>query len=439
MLNAFKEHIEQQFPFLKPSKLMIAVSGGIDSMVLTHLCHQLGMDVVVLHCDFQLRGQASDEDEQFIKQKAGEMKIPFYSTVFDTENYAETHKLSTQLAARELRYRWFREQKEALNYDYLLTAHHADDNLETFLINLSRGTGLDGLTGIPEINDYVVRPLLPFSREGILQYALNNKIEWREDSSNAETKYLRNKLRHEVIPKLKEINPTLLQNFESTINHLKGSSQLIERRVEKLRNKLFEKEGETFKISVKKIQKLKPKQAYLYELFKPYGFRKDIEDIENLLEAQSGKQLFSDTHRLLKDREFILVEPLDGKPFNVSYFIEEGQNLVKEPFKLSIGFVGKISEADNSTIYLDKETLKFPLKLRKWENGDYFYPFGMKGRKKVSKYFKDQKFSLIAKEKQWLLCNGDDKIIWIVGHRTDDRFKVTETTKQILKIEYFDT
>src|SRR5690606_4320232 len=219
MLTEFKKYIIQDFPFLLNSKLLIAVSGGVDSIVLAHLCYKSGLHIALVHCNFNLRGEESDADEKFVVDFANELNVEVFIESFDTNEYVKKNKVSIQIAARELRYEWFRELRTALNFDYILTAHQADDNLETFLINLSRGTGLDGLTGIPSINNNIARPLLPFSREDVLQYAKENELEWREDSSNHETKYLRNKFRHEVVPILKEINPAFLSNFQNTVNY----------------------------------------------------------------------------------------------------------------------------------------------------------------------------------------------------------------------------
>ncbi|MCM5663297.1 tRNA lysidine(34) synthetase TilS [Galbibacter mesophilus] len=439
MLEKFRTHIERKFPFFFESKIAIASSGGIDSMVLTHLCQQLEINICVLHCNFQLRGEESDRDKQFLQQYLEKEKIPFYATDFDTNTYAEKNKVSTQIAARELRYKWFEEQKKLLQFDYLLTGHHADDNLETFLINLTRGTGIDGLTGIPTMNNYIVRPMLPFSRDEIFQYALQKDIAWREDESNAETKYLRNKIRHDVIPKLKEINPEVLQNFRKTVQNLKGASEILKNHVEEVRASIFKYQQEEIHIPIEELQKLYPLESFLFYLFSPYGFA-DTNDLILVLDAQSGKQLFSKTHRLLKDRNKLLLASLvaEQKSTTSVFFISEDEKELSSPIRLSIELIDKIEDESRQITYLDKEKLKFPLKLRKWQNGDYFYPFGMQGKKKLSKFFKDEKFSLLSKENQWLLCNADDVIIWIVGKRPDNRFKVTDKTKQILKIECLD-
>lgn len=436
MLKAFKSHIENKLPFIKSAPIALAVSGGVDSMVLLDLCCKLKLNCVVLHCNFQLRAGDSVEDQRFIQEKAQGYGIPMHSVSFDTKSYAQTAKLSIQMAARELRYNWFLKQKQELDFSYLLTAHHADDNFETFLINLSRSTGLKGLTGIPQVNDYIVRPLLPFSRLQIYQYAKEHNIAWREDSSNAETKYIRNKFRHHIIPIFKEVQPDFLENFNTTLSYLNQSKRLIDSLVEEKRLELFTEKDNHTQILISKLKKLQPLEAYLYELFGPYGF-KNIDELEQLLDTLSGKQLISDTHRLIRDREHLLLTPLKASTNEYHIKIEEHQNKLDYPIALSIDPVKSITQVSKNQVLLDKEKLKFPLILRKRENADYFYPFGMQGKKKLSKYFKDEKFSLIEKENQWLLCNNDNEIIWIVGHRADDRFRITEKTTQILKITSF--
>ena len=435
MLSLFQSHLNTNLNFLKESKLLIAISGGLDSVVLTHLCHQSKLNVALAHCNFNLRGAESDGDEDFVLQLAEDLNLEVFIESFETEDYAKKHKLSTQLAARELRYSWFEELADYLDFDYVLTAHHADDNLETFLINLIRGTGLDGLTGIPEVNDNIVRPLLSFSRETIEAYAKTNNLQWREDSSNASNKYLRNKLRHDVIPVLKDINPQLLQNFESTQSYLKDSKQIIEDSIVKLQKKTVSVEDGLIKLKIKPLKKLSNPKGYLYELLKYFNFT-EWNDVADLLEAQSGKQVFSNTHRLLKDREYLLLSEITSEKLKNSILISEEDNKVQTP--LGVLF---FDEADaifgkrTNVVFVDKNKLKYPLKLRKWEEGDYFYPSGMKGKKKLSKYFKDEKMSLIEKENTWLLASNDE-IVWIVNKRADQRFLANEETDKILKIEW---
>ena len=435
MLEQFKKHINKEPLFLKESRLLIAISGGLDSVVLTHLCHQLNLNVALAHCNFNLRGDESDADENFVLQLAEDLNLEVFIENFDTEGYSNSNKLSTQMAARKLRYDWFEELIDLLQFDSILTAHHADDNLETFLINLSRGTGLDGLKGIPEINNNIIRPLLPFSRDVLEAYAKENHLEWREDSSNASTKYLRNKLRHDVIPVLKEINPQLLQNFQNTLGNLSDTADIVEERIEAVLNRAIETiDNHQMVFNISEFKKLNNPKAYLFEAFKDYGFT-EWNDVVNLLDAQSGKQVHSSTHRLIKDREHILLSEIDLETNEKLITISKANKQVKTDFgMLFFDEDDAVLVKNKNTIYVDMEVLRYPLVIRKWEDGDMFYPLGMSGKKKLSKYFKDEKLSLLDKENVGLLCSGKD-IVWVIGKRADNRFRVTENTKHILKIE----
>jgi tRNA(Ile)-lysidine synthase len=434
LLNKFQEHITNNLTFLKEGKLLIAISGGLDSVVMTHLFKILDFDIHLAHCNFNLRGEESDTDEAFVLELAEDLELEVFIESFDTQNYAEENKLSVQMAARELRYNWFEELAEQLQFDYILTAHHADDNLETFLINVSRGTGLDGLTGIPEINGKIVRPLLPFSRTDILKYAEENAIQWREDSSNASTKYVRNKLRHELIPILKELNPQLLQSFKKTQDHLNDSKSIIEDSIVKIQKKVVSISDNTILLNIDKIQKLSKPKAYLYELLKDFGFT-EWDDVNNLLYAQSGKVICSKSHRLIKDRDYLMLsENITVKDESYFSISKDDKKITLSKCTLNLEEVETIGVSNASTIFVDKDLLKYPLMVRKWEKGDYFYPFGMTGKKKLSKFFKDEKWSLPDKE-QGLLLFSDDKIVWILNSRMDNRFKVTNDTKTILKIQ----
>lgn len=434
MIKTFQNHIDSKLSFLKNSKLLLAISGGIDSVVLTHLCYKTGLNIALAHCNFNLRGKESDADEDFVLQLAEDLELEAFVESFDTEAFAEDEKLSIQMAARTLRYLWFSELTEQLKFDYILTAHHADDNLETFFINLSRGTGLDGLLGIPEVNNNIVRPLLPYSREDIENYAKGHKLAWREDSSNSSAKYLRNKLRHDVIPILKEINPHFLQNFAKTQMFLNDSKFIIEDRISDVTNKVIKSiEGPTVTLNIEEIKSLSHPKAYLYELLKNFGFT-EWQDVFNLLDAQSGKQIMTNTHRLIKDRDCLLLSEVHTDN-SQNIHISETDKIVETLFGVLVfEEVDAVLETPKTVIYVDQDLLKFPLILRKWEEGDVFYPLGMTGKKKLSKYFKDEKFSLLDKENTWLLCS-DDAIIWVINKRADNRFRVTDTTKHILKVE----
>ena len=386
------------------------------------------------HCNFNLRGKESDGDEEFILQLAENLDLEVFIESFDTEKYAKDNKRSIQMAARELRYFWFEELAEQLQFDYILTAHHADDNLETFLINFTRGTGLEGLTGIPEVNGKFVRPFLPFSRLDIENYAKENSIKWRDDSSNASKKYLRNKLRYDVVPILKEINPSLLQSFQSTLNNLQDTTYIVEDSIDAFLNKTIESISDyEVKFKISEFKKVNNPKAYLYEVFKEFGFTQ-WNDMVDLLGAETGKLVLSSTHRLIKNREHLLLSGLNSEEAKVIH-ISEDDNEVQTPFgTLFFDDANALLGKRNHVIFVDKEKLKYPLTLRKWQEGDIFYPLGMSGKKKLSKYFKDEKFSLLDKENTWLLCS-EEAIIWVINRRADNRFRVTESTKQILKIE----
>ena len=434
MLEKLQQHINQKFSFLKEKKLLIAISGGVDSVVLTHLFHQLDFNISLAHCNFNLRGIESDKDEVFVKELGEKLNLKTFTTSFETEKFASKNSLSTQVAARNLRYHWFDKIMNEHKFDFILTAHHLDDNLETFLINLSRGTGLEGLTGIPELNKNIARPLLIFSRDEIENFATKNNIDWREDKSNASNKYIRNKIRNQIIPILKEINPTLLENFQKTTEHLQESQQIIDDSILAFKKKVIEKtENGNLKIDIAKILKTNNPNAYVYQLLKEFGFTA-WKDVANLLTAQSGKEVVSKTHRLLKDRDFLIVSKIRKENTKNIYLIGKETEEIKNPIHLKISTTSKIDDENKSTIYIDKNSITFPLTLRKWQHGDFFYPKGMQGKKKVSKYFKDEKLSIIDKENTWLLCS-ENNIIWIVGKRQDNRFLKTKTSNSFLKIE----
>lgn len=434
MLLAFKNHLEEQFPNVFDKKILLAVSGGVDSVVLAHLCRKINLDFAIAHCNFNLRGKESEGDEAFVIELADVLEAEVFIEGFETEAYAEEKKISIQMAARELRYNWFRELRDTLQFDYIFTAHHANDNLETVLINFTRGTGLEGLTGIPDVNEFFIRPILPFTRREIEAYAGSNNLEWREDSSNDSTKYFRNKVRLEVIPKLLELNPQLLESFSKTRSYLQQSSELIEDYISAIFPKIARQEEYGYSFKVAKLQALPNTKALMYALFRSFGFT-EWEDVHGLLESQPGKMVFSKTHRLVRDREDLLLTllpPVDEK----SYEIREDEEVVMLPMgTFHFEPVEDFDKTDARTIFLNKNKLQFPLTVRKWERGDYFYPFGMEGKKKLSKYFKDEKLSLPQKENCWLLCSGND-IVWIIGHRADARFAVTGETNQILRLSY---
>jgi tRNA(Ile)-lysidine synthase len=380
-----------------------------------------------------LRGTESFEDQIFVQNYANLHAIPFFTTQFDTKSFAETNKLSTQVAARELRYNWFYELLEKAPFDYILTAHHANDNLETFFIHLLRGTGLDGLVGIPVQNDKIIRPLLTFSRDEIFSFATEHKIFWREDSSNSSDKYLRNKIRHDLIPLLMEMNSNFLTTFDKTQHHLQESKELVEEASSLFYEQVATRIGEEIHFDLIQLKTRLNYNAYLYQWLNKYGFTA-WEDIYDLVDSQSGKQVFSAKFRVVKDRDRLIVSLRNEKDANEEYIIYETQKEVNLPLKMAFSTPKGLLISKNTAIFVDEDKLQYPLVLRRWKQGDVFQPYGMGGRsKKVSKFFKDEKMSLLEKENCWILCSNN-QLVWIVGIRQDERFKIEPTTKNKLQI-----
>ncbi|HSI68954.1 MAG TPA: tRNA lysidine(34) synthetase TilS [Gillisia sp.] len=435
MEKAFKNLIKSDFPDLGSARLLLAVSGGVDSVVLAHLCKKAKLDFSIAHCNFNLREDESDADEEFVMELGDALEVEVFSESFDTAAYAEEAGISIQMAARDLRYDWFEDLRGTLKYDFILTAHHANDDLETFIINLVRGSGLEGFTGIKARNNKIIRPFLTFSRREIEAYARENHISWREDSSNASSKYMRNRIRHQVIPVLEDLNPQLLQSFTLTQEHLQESFDLLEDYVGLLYSEIVSKTEHGYSLKINVLQKVPNTRAVLYHLLKTFGFT-EWNDVHDLLKAQPGKMVFSATHRLIKDREYLLLTEKPSETEDRVYEISEGEEIVMlPPGTFSIEEVEDIGETAPNVLYVEREKLEFPLVLRKWQEGDLFYPFGMKGKKKISDFFKDKKLSLPEKENTWLLCSGD-RIAWVVNHRADARFAVTDPSRKILKITY---
>jgi tRNA(Ile)-lysidine synthase len=433
MLKKFQKHITTHFPYLSQSRFYIAVSGGIDSMVLVHLFQHFKYEFGLLHCNFKLRGDESDADMRFIHDYCEQNRLHLRIGFFETAAIAQATKMSIQETARNLRYNWFYEQMEENNAQYVATAHHLNDSLETFLINLSRGTGLDGLTGIPSLNNSIIRPLLPFSRAEIETYARENNLQWREDSSNESDKYLRNKIRHHLVPMFAELNPNFLDSFAATLAHLNEAQELVDDATYMIAKEVIqEKNYGCISFDLRKLLKVPNYKGYLYQWLKPYGFSA-WNDIYKLVDSQSGKIIYGDGYILLKDRAFLLLYE-DAKSEEQSFLIHKEDDQVNIPLKFSFCNVSDISQTDRNCIFVDEDTLHFPLKLRKWRKGDYFYPFGMKGKKKlISKFFKDEKIAVNDKSKVWIL-ESRSSIVWVVGYRPDEQFKVTDNTTNILKI-----
>ena len=426
MIDRFKLHIASKFENFKEQKLLLALSGGLDSSVLLDLLCQLEIDFSVAHCNFDLRADASEADAVFCAKIAEQHQLLFFIKKFDTKSFAEEQKVSTQMAARELRYTWFDELKEQEGFTHLLTAHHLDDQLETFMINMGRGSGLKGLRGIT--TDKILRPLLNFSKNEIERYANDQSIEWREDASNSQDDYLRNHLRHHSIPQWKAAQENLLQQASHTFDHLCLAQEALSVVVDAFKEKHFIQQEDIISISLDALLEFKPQTYYLHALFETYGFN-HVADLESLLVAQSGKQLISSSHRLIRNREELLLCPLKIKIQVKEFSWTPNQDLI-DPIKLTLA--DKPVNSTNTAVF-DKNTLKYPLLLRKYREGDYFYPIGMKGKKKLSKFFKDQKYSTLDKENQWLLCS-EEQIVWVVGQRVDTRFAATPETRNSLII-----
>lgn len=439
MLSSFLEYIKKQKLIDPSSKILLAFSGGIDSVVMSKLFYDAGIAFGIAHCNFQLRGEESEEDENFAEVLAGKYNVPFHSVTFETTEYAKNNKLSIQVAARTLRYEWFEKIRKQFKYDYISTAHHKDDSVETFFINLIRGTGIAGMHGILPKQNNIIRPLLFADKENIRQFAKEKKLKFREDSSNASDKYLRNKLRNKIIPALKELNPSLENTITTTINNLHEVEIVFRKEIERKRKKLLVENKDSVIISIEKIKDLKPIAVYLFEFLKPYNFNSsEVKDIIHSLESQSGKQFFSETHRLVKDREDLIITK---KKTIVKENSESEVQLKKDDKTISFAAhslnlktlkktSANIISTKTTAASLDLNKLKFPLSIRKWQKGDWFQPIGMKGKKKLSDFFIDSKISIIEKENVYVMLSGKE-IAWVIGYRIDDRFKITGKTSTI--------
>ena len=436
MLASFQNHLQQNFPFLWQKKIILAISGGIDSVVLAHLLHGLDIPFLMAYCNFQLRGEESEGDQRFVEALSHQLSAPLAVKRFETKAYGKAHGLNTQLAARVLRYEWFETLRKEKGYDYVLTAHQANDSWETFLINTSRGTGLKGLLGIPAQNGAILRPLLPFSREEIHAFATENHICWREDSSNSSDAYTRNKIRHHLSPILKEVHPLFFKNFEKTQSLLQLTYDFLQESISQYRKECFTM-GNPIVFLIEKLQTHPHRRFLLHELLSPYGFT-DVNALERFLQASTGKYLASDTHRLLSNRGQWLISEIHETP-SPAFYLQETDQAIDFPIALSWEKVSQAEPSGAEVIYIDKEKIQFPLCLRKRKEGDLFFPYGMEGQKKVlRKYFKDEKYSLYDKENQWLLTDSTDQILWVVGRRADERFRPTPHTKEILCIRLND-
>lgn len=436
MLDRFKNFMVNELDVSTSAKILVAVSGGIDSMVLAWLFKQSDFECGIAHCNYQLRGVESDRDETHVRDFAAKNFIPFYSKRFDTKAFADEKGWSIQMAARELRYEWFEKVREENGYDYIAVAHHRDDSVETFLLNLVRGTGIGGVQGIKVRYNKVIRPLLFTNKEEITHFSIVHKIAYREDQSNTSLMYKRNRIRHQVIPILKELNPSLIDTILQNTAYLTNVERVYLNEIEREKKRLLKGKSTEVYISIDELKELNPLEAYLYEFLKPFGFKK-VDDIIDNLDLESGKQFFSDTHRLIKDRNELIISPILENEATDRFLIQKEDEKIEKPAKISFQTIS-IDDFELKTsknlASIDFDKIEFPLTLRKWQKGDYFFPLGMKGKKKLSDFFTDQKLSLLEKENTWILCSGTE-IIWVVNQRLDDRFKVTDNTKKVYLVE----
>ena len=437
MLKQFELNTSKNTLFSKTDKLLVAFSGGVDSVVLAHLLHKAGYTIELAHCNFQLRGIEANDDTVFCENFAKSINAPFHVIYVDTKTYASEHKLSIQMAARELRYGWFKTLKTVHHFDYILTAHHANDNVETLLVNLIRGTGIKGLQGIPEKQNDMVRPLLFATKEEIRAYAVKNKLVFREDSSNQEVKYKRNFIRHQIIPHLKTLNPSLEETIHTSVQFFKQSSDIVSEFAHLKFNQICKEENDLLKMDISLLKREPQKETLLFEWLFPKGFKTDqIEQLSEVLMSDKniGKLFSSATHQLVVDRHYIYVKPTALEQPVSSYVIYSISDTAHLPIKLTISeTIDEKFSIDTHTISMSSSSLLFPLTLRQWKQGDKFKPFGMKGFKKLSDFFKDQKLSRFEKEQVWILENPEH-IIWVVGYRLDDRCRINEGEHQAIEI-----
>ncbi len=429
MLYKFRKIVEKYKLWDVDDSLLVAVSGGLDSMVLLNLCRQLYNPIAVVHCNFNLRGKDSDADETLVRDFAKKYDLELHCASFDTKSYAMQNNISIEMAARDLRYAYFEQLCQKYHYTKILTAHHANDNAETLLLNLSKGTGIRGFTGIPRKRNKIVRPLLSFTREDLQKYAAQEKLSYREDKTNNEFVYQRNKIRHKIIPSLEEINPSVVQTLNANCERMQEVRAIYEDYV-KIKLHQLVKENT---VLIEQLIKEEYSQSLLFEWLSPYGFSATV--VENILKdlaATEEKQFFATSHRLVKSRGKLLLVDLWKKKFSEYSITKKG---IKTPIKLDIQDFNGVIFKNKNIAYFDADTLKFPLLLRKWKEGDRFVPFGMRGSKKVSELFKDKKLTTLEKESIWVLCS-EEAIIWVVGIRADEQHKIKETTERGIQITF---
>jgi tRNA(Ile)-lysidine synthase len=529
LLQRFQDFISEHQLFARNETLLLAVSGGVDSVVLCELFKQSGYSFIIAHCNFKLRAEESERDAAFVQQLATHYNVPFLMKEFDTKGYAASKKLSIQEAARELRYGWFEELTGSKKYEvgsrkseagslrsevgsqnsevrsrkseganrkseagdgnpkhgegaaqepthhspltthhsplttHLVTAHHLDDNIETMLMHFFRGTGIHGLRGMLPKQGNIVRPLLFVRKQELKQFAEENKLQWVEDSSNAMDKYSRNYFRNQLIPFVQKIYPETENNLAGNLRRFADMEMLYDQALDLHKKKLLEYKGEEIHIPVLKLKKSVPLHTIAYEIIKEFGFTSaQTDEVIHLLDSESGRFVQSASHRIIKNRRWLIIAPVQSEHAQTLIIEEDDDAIVFESGRLVIDHLAidskqqakgkrQLAPGDSqpatgftewreqlpkepSIAFIDRKEVQFPLILRKWKKGDYFYPLGLNKKKKLARFFIDQKLSLTDKEKVWVL-ESNKKIVWVVGMRIDDRFKVTEATKQILHIK----
>ena len=430
MLDKFQKYYQENELFIKTDKILLTVSGGKDSMAMLHFFLAENLLFGVAHCNFKLRGKEADKDQLFVQEFCKKQNIPFYTISFQTQKYATENGISIQMAARELRYNWFEKIRKENNYKFIATAHHKNDVVETMLINLTKGTGIAGLHGISNKKGEIIRPLLGLTRKEIDVFSDKNNMVFREDISNADTKYTRNLIRHKILPEIEKINPTLIETLNTEASQFLGDEKIILDKITIDKERLFIPSNGGFKIEIEELKKLTPLTSYLYYFLRDYHFNgNDVLDIIDGLESQSGKTYNSATHQIIKDRGFLLLNTI--RENNNKYI--EIKSLEELPFgyKLEEDLEHLKINKLNQYAYLDADKIEFPLVLRTWQQGDSFKPLGMKGNKKVSDFLIDNKVSILDKQNVTVL-EQNEKIIWLVGHRIADNYKITSKTKRVL-------
>lgn len=432
MIEKLKGFIKEQNLFDKHDRILVTVSGGLDSMVLLHLMKQLDVEIAVAHCNFQLRDDDSDQDEAFVRWHSDKMSVPFFCKRFETNNYAIENKISIQMAARELRYAWFDELLREIGFTKLTTAHHFNDSIETMLLNWTRGAGMEGLRGIPSRRNYIVRPLLFATREEIVNYAADNQIAWREDISNQTSNYQRNFIRHQVVPQLKRINMSLENTIRESVMRIEDEWSFYQKSLKDWQTNFLIHEGTVIKIRKEGFSHPAHGASLLWHSVKLFGFSyEQCAEALEIKDKQSGKQFLSTSHKLVVDRDHFMVTLLENRWTEVS--IQAGQQqVILGSHQLAISESSLINPSKNrNEAVLDADKLVFPLRWRKWLPGDYFIPLGLGHRKKISDFMIDRKISVGEKDSVTVLESAGD-IVWVVGHRLDDRFKLTSSTKRAL-------